>query len=484
MMCAGRRKGTLTSHGPQSLGGVIFSKGQRCFPGAEVGPRVGDMRKLLANLTSHRMSILLFRKVGRAWRYFRKRYLFVASFLLPGLLTGRLRFRLMRPLEHLKAEATLLVSGGASVSVSRARPHNYPTETIEISQGEVSARRVSAVFVELGQDWVSVARRFYRQAPLTPNRADVKQELYSRGIPFSKWCQQSPTLLWNWGRVCLIQEKGRAEIKFVPRGVVINGTSPGNWYHWIINVLPKAAISGASPLVPGDIPILVARTANGGAFEEALRLVLGKEREVQFFAEDEVLLVGDAYVIDTPVPEIVHVRGHRDLDWSNLGGFNCAAMKLYREIFLRALKSSPDQQATGDHSKIFLSRAGTTRPINQEEVRVFLEQRGFVSIVLEDFSLLEQLAIFASAKTIVSTTGAQWTGFLFTTAAAGVILIPKFLSGSTLFSKLGSLGGSSLTEVPLQTRHERWWDFFASEDEAFVDLDILGESLDALEGQT
>jgi len=110
-----------------------------------------------------------------------------------------------------------------------------------------------------------------------------------------------------------------------------------------------------------------------------------------------------------------------------------------------------------------------------------LGKYGFVSINVEDLSFLEQVKVFAGAKFIVSTTGAQWTGALFSSGAKCLVMEPDFLSGSSLFSKLLHLGNGVLFEIPMAVTESTWKGYFYSKIPGYVDIGQLERVLIELE---
>ncbi len=63
--------------------------------------------------------------------------------------------------------------------------------------------------------------------------------------------------------------------------------------------------------------------------------------------------------------------------------------------------------------KIFISRRGNRKLVNEAEVISFLEKRGFKVLYFEDFSVKEKWAIARNAKVVVAINGAAVGNFLF-----------------------------------------------------------------------
>ena len=130
-----------------------------------------------------------------------------------------------------------------------------------------------------------------------------------------------------------------------------------------------------------------------------------------------------------------------------------------------------------------MSRSNTVRPFNQNDVRKLLEERGFVTVKIEDHTFLEQVKIFAGAQIIVSITGAQWTGAIFSRGAKCLIMVPEFLSGSSVFSKLLGLGNGVLFEILMYGAESAWKKYHSSKTPGYVDIGQLERVLNELESR-
>lgn len=70
---------------------------------------------------------------------------------------------------------------------------------------------------------------------------------------------------------------------------------------------------------------------------------------------------------------------------------------------------------TNQPKKIFISRRDTRCLINENETEVFLEKRGYKKLYLEDYSVIEQLAIVSLADSIIGIHGAALGPLIFRT---------------------------------------------------------------------
>ncbi|MDA8580153.1 glycosyltransferase family 61 protein [Pontimonas sp.] len=295
-------------------------------------------------------------------------------------------------------------------------------------------------------------QRYYRQ-PL-PRRwsDDFRENLYAA----------SSLISWNSSNFCVYGTGPAESCPEIPEGILLNGQTCTNWYHWLINLLPKAFIVEQYLDVDVRVPYLVSKSIQGTRMEEALRLVVGNERKV-LFLEDRPHKVARGFLIETPVREIYRPKNILSkFRWSNLGSFHFEIMAQYRShIIGQCLENKPEGQPEV-RQRVFLARDNLSRPANQDEVGNVLEGMGFETLHLDLLPFKEQVSTLNQAKFVISTTGAQWAGWLFSQDAIGLILVPAFLTRSSLFSKLGFIGSSELLELTFKTTTSSWAEFYTS----------------------
>lgn len=421
----------------------------------------------LSHLVARPPISTFFHWLKREQRFYAKRHRYRLLFILPALLTGQLKLKKLKPFsssdtslvrEHREGEPVVIKLPGRSGSVS-------------VPQQGVRILRLNAVVFEMGSNVVLHGGSLWQQ-PLPRVGA---WRAYNEAL-----AGQSSLVVWNHRTLCAFRVSPKIHFSF-PSGIIISGAAPDNWYHWMINVLPTAMFALDTPGIPQRVPFLLPESAKSSTHAEALRMLIGDEREVRFIPLGAGVSVDDAYVIEQPVREVVALNGRSKFDWRNLGGFNFELMARYRAIFLSKIElERGNVGATKPGDRVFLARSQSRRPYNQDEVRLCLEARGFRTVFVEDMSLTDQIRTFAEAKIIVSITGAQWTGLIFSDAALAVVLSPRFLSGSSLFPRLAFLGRSRVTEVELFTVEDSWAAHYHSVRSSSVNIEQLSVVIDAL----
>lgn len=399
------------------------------------------------------------RRAAKHWRRFEK-----WLSLISGFLTGRLVFRNIGSKANFDWEVLSTFPPSTSGFDLPQRWNDSLTLKAELASPELNVYAGREILFEPNQDYLEQRGRLKVQ-DLDSDLAKFNQDhaLHSSYIRFSR------------GTFCLVDRKPDPIV--VPRGIILQGKFPQNWYHWMVNILPKLKLLDGCPLVPDSVPILVSQSIKGSNFEEALLLALASSRKVLYLS-DSPHLVEDAYVIDSPCHEIKAIRGSRYPNWSNLGYFHHELMSNWRSHLLVL----GDQSDSAENQKLFLLRGKSNkRCYNEDEVRAYVESRGYLPVDMEDLSVLDQVKTFARAKVVVGTTGAQWTGVMWATHAKCLFIVPEFLTRTSTFPKLANLGGSKFYEFPLLTEAKSWPEYYRSDSISQVETSDLGLALDWIE---
>jgi len=373
--------------------------------------------------------------------------------------------------EQLQAKLVSFFPAGEGEAVALSRQIHGAPESVQLASYPMRILRARSIVFEPHQDVFFQGRRAFRQRLGTGPRWEAVNEGFS---------SNSELVHWSYRRIAIVSSDAIPQSRLLDSGIIVNGKFPSNYYHWIINILPKVFLVEKEGIVAESVPVLVSASVKGTPAEEALRLVLGGRREV-IFIPDEPHYVRDAYVVEAAVPEIAQLSGQRDPAWDTLGGFNFSFMRLYRQFFLDAEKDASLKEKDFSPSRVYLSRSNSVRPFNEHDVRTVLEKHGFVNVKIEDHSFLEQVRIFSRAEIVVSTTGAQWTGALFCSRAKCLIMGPGFLSGSSLFSKLLHVGGGFLFEILMDVEARTWRAYRNSGTAGCVDIGELARAIQELE---
>jgi Glycosyltransferase 61 len=184
------------------------------------------------------------------------------------------------------------------------------------------------------------------------------------------------------------------------RALLLGSSAGGNYYHWLLESMPRWAILQAANfseydfvLLPGSVSRYEDEILDLLKIPPARRLRCSKNFVHQF----ERLVVPAM-----PFP-------HRQVP-----AWVCAWV---RSLFPNS-SSGPE--------KIFISRGGRRRRrlLNEAELEARLQREGFISVQPERFSVAEQARLFGSAKCVVAAHGAGLANMVF--APANALLVELF----------------------------------------------------------
>lgn len=179
--------------------------------------------------------------------------------------------------------------------------------------------------------------------------------------------------------------------KLTGRWGVLTGSASNGFFHWMMDVLPRAAlVQSVTPqidgwIVPKNTTRFVDESLACTGLTESKIYYIGNEEHVQ---ADEIVVTSNPSLTGNPPPWL--------LDW-------------YQSAWTTNLK-----QPTAQPEFILVSRKKGNRRtiINEDQLLDSLSPFSFKQIILEDLSLAEQAHCFANAKLIVSPHGAGLTNLI------------------------------------------------------------------------
>jgi capsular polysaccharide biosynthesis protein len=192
---------------------------------------------------------------------------------------------------------------------------------------------------------------------------------------------------------------------------VIHTTYRG-YYHWLLESLPR----------------LLHLCDHSNEFS----LILPVSFTEPFYAET-LQLLGVSSVIRVE-PRTIYSTKTIVLPYLNnpMGTYSRARLL---ELRRRLLRAASGFCARRYGEKIYITRKSALRRkvINEAEVENALSSIGFVSVILEDYSVVEQAAIFSEAKLVIGIHGAGLSNILFLPENSILIELRKFDGGENSF---------------------------------------------------
>jgi hypothetical protein len=230
--------------------------------------------------------------------------------------------------------------------------------------------------------------------------------------------------------------------------------SDGNYYHWTHDVL-LSLFAVAEHLPPGT-RFIVQPELRDYHRDSLGMLGIGEDRLVTFDVAREQ---------EAPRSWLLERL------WFSPGPIGPTAspdaLAWLREQAVASLDTRPRRA----HRLLYVSRgrARHRRVVNEDEVSAYLADRGFEVHVLEDYTLHEQIALFAEAKAVVGPHGAGHANMVF--SPPGLVLVDL----------LGSEVNKCFHNMSLAIGHDYWYTFGDDVPSGSVYTDDISVPLDKLE---
>jgi capsular polysaccharide biosynthesis protein len=193
------------------------------------------------------------------------------------------------------------------------------------------------------------------------------------------------------------------------RGIFLGGNGVFNYYHWMIEALPKLMYIEKLDAIYQDYPILVSDDVMRiPAFRESLTR-MGIKRPVIALDKRNSYIVDHLIYISTPNNCPINLRKGVRQKISDFH-FREDTIRYTREKLGINSRAGQDELSS---SRIFFARKRDRRAYNQDQVFEALQCKGFVKVYMEDLSLHEQIELVSNSAVIAGPTGAAWTNLLF-----------------------------------------------------------------------
>ena len=242
--------------------------------------------------------------------------------------------------------------------------------------------------------------------------------------------------------------------KTIEHGILIGGDGSHNWYHWIIECLPKLFLSNSLPNNFDDYPLIVPDICKKNKnFKDSLDMFNLKGREILYFGIKDIIFGKN----------IIYIEAGAKCPFNVKSGFQVSAQDYFHNDNL-ILKYADQIQKfykrekllidLNPDKKVFLARKNSIRNYNQDEISKIARKYKFKEFYLEDLDLLEQFSLFSQSKYIVGPSGAAWTGLIFAKNNKLKCLswLPDYLNQASNYSNLANLLNHDLKFIKIDDK--------------------------------
>ncbi len=222
------------------------------------------------------------------------------------------------------------------------------------------------------------------------------------------------TLLYN-SKNLLFHGHRLAKINNLPRekrageAVFLGGTFSFNYFHFLIEILPKFKYLDEIPLEKEAI-LITPQVIRENPNLEKLLSFFADGRKVDYLDPEKYYHYRKLWHITYPnsmVPNIGEGEHYR----AEFTKFSKESVSYVRSICLKSYKIS--EVSIAPVSKIFLARRSPFRKYNESELLEIAAELGFEAVYLEDLNIHEQIFLMQNVEYVIGPSGAAWTNIIF-----------------------------------------------------------------------
>lgn len=234
----------------------------------------------------------------------------------------------------------------------------------------------------------------------------------------------------------------------------LGGNGSYNYYHFLIEILPKLQYLPEIINMAGKVPILVNRIVNDiSSFSKLLNAAMHNiDAELISLEPKKTYRIKHCYYLSNVNGLVFNFRSKiKDmLPPPPHSFFRQDALDYIKNIGISLLKNTNREQIFHDQlpKKIFLGRKNIRRTFNQNEVYEVFKRRGYEMIFMEDYCIEDQIRFFQNAECIAGSTGAAWTNLVFCEQKAKCLCwMDEIISWLSVFPNLAKYSGVDLRYI-------------------------------------
>jgi len=246
-------------------------------------------------------------------------------------------------------------------------------------------------------------------------------------------------------------------VQTVQDGLFLGGRGADNWYHFIVEILPRLHLLRSDlPEVYRDIPLLVPEAVLASRPSREMIEMFAPKAEIVPLSSHSMARVERLLWIDVPV------RSAYKLDrWVSIEPAHEAIdVGFFREFRAKILSLSTIPAASPSQSMLFLDRGPQdARPYNREAILNIAADFGFSCVNLGGLGAREQVAAVANSRLLFGPHGAAWTSMLFATPDAKALTITPRLrrvEGFSGFQNLAAVSDVRLRDLAAEPTESSW----------------------------
>ena len=230
----------------------------------------------------------------------------------------------------------------------------------------------------------------------------------------------------------------------IDSAIFLGGNGSWNYYHWLLEILPKIKYFIDFGVLKNGVKILVPNEFEKyESFKSLLYLALSELAcDIVVMPFRESVHVKKLYVVTTPTNIVFNTFGEPVKPFHYI--FRPDVVDYLRRLVLSHLENN--EKIKHRYDRIFLARSNSTaRQYNQNEIIELFEKYDFNVIYPEKLTLWEQVSLFHHAKFIVGPSGAAWSNMVFCREGTKAISwLTDNVSGFSVFSTIAKYVGADI----------------------------------------
>jgi hypothetical protein len=241
--------------------------------------------------------------------------------------------------------------------------------------------------------------------------------------------------------------------------IAVTPEAPGNYYHWLIDLLPRLCLIRSVQGFESFDHLLV--NGSRAHYEESSLRALGVPLEKISYVDNRDRF----HIAKATIPSMDH--------YSNV-------IAPWKVQTLRTVRDSLPRPAGARARRLYISRksAAVRRVINEAELANILREAGFAIVELEFLSWSEQIALFSDAEVVVAPHGAALANIVFCQPSALLAEISTRTGSRDYYLRLAASSGVRYSFLEAQPRVTATSSLRATENEdMIVDVKSVQELL-------
>ncbi len=266
-------------------------------------------------------------------------------------------------------------------------------------------------------------------------------------------------------------------LNFIDEGFFLGGNGSWNYYHWLIEIIPKLRFYIEMGLHKKGVKLLVPEILKANQnLKFLLDSVLGDQKVTLIYISRYFSLqVGCLYHV-TPINNILFNEREVGLT-TNILHLRYESLEYIRTRMASAISLNKEHFFYTE--RVFLARKeSSSRGYNQDEVITYLKKHDFTVVYMEEHDVAQQIFLFKHAKVLIGPSGAAWTNLIFCNKRCKALTwLPESIKDFPAFSSLAKFSGVELTFFNTASENST-----SIHDNYLVDIELLGRNLKRLLG--